>query len=102
MRLEADFTTVDYYSLETSSPILKYLSEDERFAAFSRACASFYKSALSVKRVVYGDIQDAHGRWVSSGQVGVGAMVALWQAEVEKGFREVATQYMHIRVLKPK
>src|ERR1700735_4683398 len=45
---EQDFLKLEYWSLEETSPILKFLAEDERFQPFVRSCVGFYHSALSV------------------------------------------------------
>jgi hypothetical protein len=100
--LEMDFLKLDYYSLESSSPILSFLREDSNFRAFADACADFYKSALSVKRIVYGDIQTHPGVYVSEGQIGIRGMVNAWENEVERMLREVGREYMKVRVLSPR
>jgi hypothetical protein len=52
---------LEYWSLESTSPILLFLKEDERFQPFVMSCIAFYNSALSVKRLVYGQIEDTPG-----------------------------------------
>ena len=101
MQLEMDFLKLDYYSLESSSPILAFLREDSAFRAFAEACAAFYKSALSVKRIVYGDIQTHPGVYVTAGQVGIQGMVNAWENEVEQMLRKVGHEYMRVRILTP-
>ena len=102
MAQEQDFLKLDYWSLESSSPILRFLSEDPRFVDFSNACAQFYRSALSVKRLVYGDIQTHPGVYVSEREVGIAGMVNAWQNEVERMLSEVSREYMVVRTLTPK
>lgn len=102
MKLEEDFMKLDYWSLEASSPILLFLKEDRRFEIFADSCANFYKSALYVKRIVYGDIQAHSGGYVSADDVGIKGMVDLWREEVERMLREVSTEYMKVRTIEPK
>ncbi len=97
-----DFMSLDYYSLEETSPILKFLREDDRFNDFTSACAAFYRSALGVKRLVYGDIETSPGRYVSSGDVGVEGMVGIWRQEVERMFETVSREHMKIRIIVPR
>lgn len=102
MEQEMDFMKLDYWSLEHTSPVLRFLKEDSRFEDFANSCARFYKSALSVKRLVYGDIEAHPGQHVTERDVGIAGMVDLWSGEVEKMLRDVATHHMRVRVLAPK
>jgi hypothetical protein len=102
MEQEMDFLKLDYWSLEQTSPILLFLKEDPRFGEFADSCAKFYKSALSVKRLVYGDIEAYPGHYVTEHDVGIARMVELWSGEVERMLRDVAAQHMRVRVLAPK
>ena len=102
MAQEMDFMKLDYWSLEGTSPILLFLKEDARFEEFAQSCAKFYKSALYVKRLVYGQIESHPGHYVSERDVGIGKMVELWSNEVERMLRDVTTQHMRVKVLLPK
>ncbi len=102
MAQEMDFTKLDYWSLEATSPMLLFLKEDARFKEFAHSCERFYKSALSVKRLVYGDIERHPGEYVSQRDVGISGMVELWGNEVERMLRDVKTEHMKVRVLLPK
>lgn len=97
-----DFMKLDYWSLESSSPVLIFLKEDERFKPFVDSCAAFYNSALSVKRLVYGQIEDAPGHFIYSHEHEVGDMVKAWRAEVERMLRDVSVNHMKVMVLPPK
>lgn len=99
---ERDFLKLDYESLESSSPILVFLREDSRFENFADACARFYRSALSVKRLVYGRIQTHPDVYVSEGEVGIAGMVAAWENEVERMLQEVSREYRVVKTLTPK
>jgi len=101
-KLEQDFLKLDYWSLETSSPILLFLKEDRRFENFADSCARFYKSALSVKRIAYGGIEESPGRYVNIRDAGVKATVDSWKEEVERMLRDVSTEYMKTRTIEPK
>jgi len=101
MELEGDFMKLDYWSLKSTSPILVFLREDERFAQFADTCAEFYHSALGVKRLVYGEIQDHPGHYVSERQVGIKKMVDLWRAEVERMLENVTMHHMKVKVITP-
>jgi len=102
MAQEQDFLKLDYWSLESSSPILIFLIEDARFRNFVDSCARFYRSALSVKRLVYGDIRTSAGEYVTVGQIGLRGMVSAWQDEVERMLRDVSHEFMHIKTITPK
>jgi len=102
MEQQMDFMKLDYWSIEESSPILLFLKEDSRFEAFSHSCAEFYKSALSIKRLVYGEIESHAGVYISSHDVGIRKMVELWKNEVERMLRDVTTEHMRVKVLLPK
>jgi hypothetical protein len=102
MAQERDFMKLNYSSLEKSSPILLFLSEDKRFEPFAEACTKFYRSALSLKRLVYGGIEDYPGHYVTENEVGIAKMAALWRREVKQMLREVARNHMRVRVLPPK
>ena len=99
---EEDFMKLEYWSLESTSPVLLFLKEDDRFAPFVSSCAAFYNSALSVKRMAYGQIQDASGIFVFSDQRLVRDMVKLWRSEVERMLREVSINHMHVMTLTPR
>lgn len=99
---EQDFLKLDYWSLESSSPILLFLREDSRFAHFADACAQFYRSALSVKRLVYGDIQTHPGVYVSEREVGITGMVNAWEQEVEGMLQDVNREHMVVKTLTPR
>jgi hypothetical protein len=79
--------------------LLLFLKEDERFRAFADACAQFYKSALYVKRLVYGDIERYPNERVTLNDVGIDGMVRLWQQEVGRIFRDVTTRYHEIKTI---
>lgn len=102
MAQQDDFMKLDYWSLESTSPVLLFLKEDERFKPFVDSCVAFYNSALSVKRLVYGQIEDKPGHYVSAHEREVGAMVKLWHAEVERMLRDVSINHMKVMVLQPK
>ena len=102
MKQEMDFMKLDYWSIEETSPILLFLKKDTRFAEFSHSCAEFYKSALYVKRLVYGQIESHPGVYVSSQDVGIRKMVELWKNEIERMLRDVTTEHMRVKVLLPK
>ena len=99
--LERDFLKLNYYALQSSSPILLFLSGDAQFAPFADACGEFYRSALGVKRLVFGDIQTHPDVYVSMQQVGIRAMVEAWEDEVERMLRAVTHAHMHIKTLTP-
>ncbi len=98
---EQDFMKLEYWGLEHESPIMKFLAEDRRFVAFVNSCADFYHSALSVKRLAWGQIEDHPGHFVSSHDVGLDVMVAAWHAEIERMLRNVSTNHMALKVLTP-
>lgn len=102
MDQQNDFMKLDYWSLGTESPILRFLDEDERFKPFVASCIDFYQSALSVKRLVWGQIEDHPGHYITSHETDVGVMVALWKAEVERMLHDVSLQHMAVKVLTPK
>lgn len=97
-----DFMKLNYESLKDTSPILLFLKEDSRFEAFALSCANFYKSALSVKRLVYGQIESHPGHFVTEQDVGIAKMVELWRDEVETMLREVSVEHMRVKVIVPK
>ena len=99
--LIGDFLKLDYYSLESSSPILQFLQMNSRFREFAESCARFYESALNVKRLVWGDIERHPGEYVSSNKVGIEGMIDLWKVEVEKMLRDVAEKYHAVHVIQP-
>jgi len=102
MAQEDDFMKLNYWSLESTSPILIFLKGDERFKPFVDSCVAFYNSALSVKRLVYGQIEDKPGHYVSAQEKEVGVMVKLWHAEVERMLHDVSMNHMKVMVLPPK
>jgi len=99
MQQEEDFMKLDYLSLASTSPLLLFLKQDAKFRAFADACAQFYKSALDVKRLVYGNIERYPSEYVTVNDVGIDEMVRLWEQEVEKMFREVTVRYHEIKTI---
>jgi AraC-like DNA-binding protein len=99
LQLERDFHRIDYFALKENSPILVHLAEDTRFEEFSGACSDFYKSALSVKRLVYGDIKNEHGEYILADETSIDEMVSLWRKEVELMLEKVSIEWMKIQVL---
>ena len=99
MELYSDFHQINYYSLEESSPIIQHLMKDPRFSTFAEACCEFYKSALGVKRLVYGDIKNDSGEYVHSHYAEIDEMVFLWRSEVEKMLKEVTYKWMHLQTI---
>lgn len=97
--LERDFLKLNYRSLESSSPILLFLNEDSQFRSFVTACGEFYRSALGVKRLAFGEIQTHPDVYVSLQQVGIRAMVEAWEREVERMLGAVTHEHMHIKTL---
>lgn len=102
MELVEDFHKINYYSLREDSPIVKLLLSDSRFTEFGEACCEFYKSALDIKRIVYGDIQNRYGEYISCQEVGVEKMVNLWKSEVERMLKTVTYKWMEIKTLEKK
>ena len=100
--LEQDFLKLDYWSLEDTSPILKFLREDDRFAAFAGSCAHFYKSALRVKRITYDDIQATDGGYVAMHRDALSDVVRAWESEVERMMQKVSHEYHAIQTLLPR
>jgi hypothetical protein len=101
MKLEEDFLKLDYRSLESKSPILLFLSEDERFKEFASSCADFYKSALSVKRMAYDGIRDTKGKYLDINNNGIKTTVSSWKKEVENMLRKVNKEYLEIKTITP-
>jgi hypothetical protein len=99
---EEDFMKLQYWSLEHDSPILLFLKQDDRFKPFVASCAGFYTSALSVKRLVYGQIEEAPGDFVYAQKEDVTRMVKAWHSEVERMLRDVSLNHMKVMVLLPK
>src|SRR5215467_14478714 len=72
---DQDFLKLDYWSLQSNSPIISFLREDKRFVPFADACVEFYKAALSIKRLAYGNIAGPSGRVVSMSRDGIETVV---------------------------
>ena len=103
MDLQNDFLQLDYRSIRTGSPIIEHLSTDPRFRTFAEACCAFYESALSVKRMVYGEIQDSRGRYVRADMgAHIGRMESLWRQEVERMLEMIGREWHQIRTLEVK
>jgi hypothetical protein len=96
-----DFMKLDYWSLESNSPILRFLREDKRFETYARSCANFYLAALDLKRLVYGGIEDHPGHKVTLGDVGVQRMFQLWKEELEAMLQDVSMRHNEIRTITP-
>jgi len=92
LELEQDFLRLDYYSLESASPILSFLSEDPAFRPFADACASFYRSALAVKRMARGDLETV---------TAIRGAEREWRSEVERMLRKVDYEHQRVRTLVP-
>ncbi len=97
-----DFMALDYYSLEDTSPILKYLDDDDRFSPFVYSCKRFYSSALNIKRIVYSELQNHDGEYISIHDVGIHPIVGLYNDEVRSMMRGVANAHNALKTLKPK
>jgi hypothetical protein len=102
MKQQEDFLKLNYGSLESESPILLFLGEDERFRPFAQSCFDFHMSALSVKRMVYGSIKDKEGHDFTAFETDISVMVQLWRAEVERMLSNVNINHMRVMILKPK
>jgi len=100
MAQDEDFTKLDYWSLRDTSPIITFLRQDVRFAPFADNCAEFYESALSVKRLVYGNIKASPQKYVTIHDVGIETMVKLWKQEVEQMLERVTVEYHKIQTFK--
>ncbi len=101
MRLTNDFHEIDYWSLDESSPILKFLKKDPRFRDFAIKCAGFYKSALDLKRLAYGEIKDRHGMLHNAATVGLPTMAHIWREEVRERLRCVTTAHNYVKTIVP-
>lgn len=101
MALEMDFQKLDYWSLESTSPIVLFLQEDDRFGDFAAKCVGFYKSALYVKRLLHGGIRDRSGVHHSSHGTPLPEMARLWREEVEDMLRKVVRAYHQIKTITP-
>jgi hypothetical protein len=97
-----DFMKLDYHSLENHSPILLFLRGDSRFEAFAHACCQFYQSALDLKRLVYGQIEESPNHHVSSNDVGMQRMVELWHEEVGRMLQAVRREHNAVKTIIPK
>ena len=97
-----DFLELDYWSLEETSPILRFLGEDLRFVKFVDSCARFYESSLHIKRVLYGSIEASPNQFVDVNDVGVQEMMKMHLRSIEWHLRNVSTEFMEIRTLTPK
>lgn len=93
LELEEDFLRLDYYSLESTSPILSFLREDSAFRPFADACASFYSCALAVKRMARSDLETVPA---------IRGAEREWRSEVERMLREVDLEYQRVRTLVPR
>ena len=102
MDLEMDFLRLNYHSLREDSPIIKHLHKDGRFADFAEACCQFYKSALYVKRIVYGQIKNDSGKHISSNDTTIDIMVTIWCDEVKRMLENVRYKWMEIQTLEKK
>jgi hypothetical protein len=93
-----DFMKLDYWSLKKNSPILIHLKEDRRFRVFVYACVNFYDSALQIKQLVYGGIEDADGNYLNAQTSPIEDVTSLYRENLEdmlssitRAFHEVQT-----------
>lgn len=101
LALYDDFQKINYDSLKSESPIVKYLLKDAQFEPFANACVDFYKSALNVKRIVYGEIQDSRGNFARYPTASIQKMFRLWRAEVRQMFQKVNNEWMKVQTIQP-
>ena len=102
LELEDDFHQLNYNSLKEDSPIIRHLQKDRRFKGFSDSCCEFYQSALGVKRIVYGDIKNKQGEYISLNDVEIDEMVSLWKDEVRGILNEITYKWMEIQTIEKK
>ena len=83
LQQDNDFRRLNYLSLAGDSPILEFLNKDERFQPFVASCVDFYQSALDIKKLVWGQIEEYPGRYVIAQDNDVSVMIKLWHRELD-------------------
>ena len=100
--LIADFMEIDYRALDESSPILEYLDEDKRFSEFVYSCRQFYQSALHIKRLVHGGIQDHDEAYISMQDTDIQQVVQTYKNEVELMVNRVTSTHNALKTIEIK
>ena len=100
LHLVDDTLKIDYLFIRNDSALLRDLRTDSRFSSFAEACASFYETALNLKRLIYTNLAGEQHSSVSLEANGA----KLWKLAIKRQMRialdKVDAEYLEVRILR--
>lgn len=96
-----DIHNLDYWSLKADSTLLSFLDEDKRFRNFVNSCMNFYDSALDIKPIVYGSLQNHKNEYISIHDSDIKVVIATYRSKIEQMLTSVMQNYHAIQIIVP-